>query len=281
MISVAVPGRRTLLLGLLCALVAACGPAGCRANSGNHNTEPASGRHAMTRTLTLPGETLDLETLFQDDFAADSGQWLAEGGAEVVVKDGRMFFDARRSKPAVETLWCRRAFEGDCVIEYTARVEAGDGNTNLNFFIYGSNPDGSSVLSTTAQRSGAYRQYHKIPNYIVTYLNMDDRQKQDIDAADPSKLRVRVRFRKDPGFNLIHETWRESAIEKGRDYRFTIVIQGPRTRLYVDGDLVFDHSDSEPLYRRGHHGFRTWATFVSVDEFRVSRICSAAGGGAD
>ena len=79
-------------------------------------------------------------------------------------------------------------------------------------------------------------------------------------------------FRKDPGFNLIHETWREPPIEKGRDYRFTIVIQGPRTRLYVGKSLVFDHTDGEPLHRRGHHGFRTWATHVSVDEFRVSRI---------
>jgi len=229
----------------------------------------------MTRELQLPDQTLELETLFEDDFAADSGQWLAEGGAEVVVKDGRMFFDARQSKPAVETVWCKQAFEGDTVIEYTARVETGQGNTNLNFFIYGSNPDGSSVLLTTAERTGAYREYHKIPNYIVTYLNMDDREAQDIDAADPSKLRVRVRFRKDPGFNLIHETWRKPAIEKGRDYRFTIVIQGPRTRLYVDGALVFDHTGSEPLHRRGHHGFRTWATHVSVDEFRVSRIVAA------
>ncbi len=266
----------SLLEPLLAAMVAVA-IAGCA----NQSPQVTMESQTMTRTLTLPDQTLELETLFEDDFAADSGQWLAEGGAEVVVKDGRMSFDARQSKPAVETVWCKQAFEGDCVIEYTARVEAGDGNTNLNFFIYGCNPDGSSVLLTTADRSGAYGEYHKIPNYIVTYLNMDDRQKQDIDAADSSKLRVRVRFRKDPGFNLIHETWRDPAIEKGRDYRFTIVIQGPRTRLYVDGLLVFDHSDRGPLHRHGHHGFRTWATFVSVDEFRVSRIRSAAGGGGD
>ena len=229
----------------------------------------------MTRKLRLENETLLLEPVFEDNFSTDSGQWLAEGGAEVMVKDGRMSFDARKGTPAVETVWCKQTFEGDAVIEYAARVETGQGNTNLNFFIYGSNPDGSSVLLTTAERTGAYRQYHRIPNYIVTYLNMDDREQQDTGAADPSKLRVRVRFRKDPGFNLIHETWREQPIEKGRDYHFTIVIQGPRTRLYVDKALVFDHTGSEPLHRRGHHGFRTWATHVSVDEFRVSRIAAA------
>ena len=265
------------LLGPPLAAMVAVAIAGCADQPAQVRTESQT----MTRELQLPDQTLVLETLFEDAFSTDSGQWLAEGGAEVVVNNGRMSFDARRSKPAVETVWCKQTFEGDTVIEYTARVETGQGNTNLNFFIYGSNADGSSVLLTTAERSGAYGEYHKIPNYIVTYLNMDDREKQDINTADASKLRVRVRFRKDPGFNLIHETWRDPAIEKGRDYRFMIVIQGPRTRLYVDKALVFDHTDGEPLYRRGHHGFRTWATHVSVDEFRVSRIRSATRGGGD
>ncbi|MBN2582653.1 MAG: DUF1961 family protein [Planctomycetes bacterium] len=234
----------------------------------------------MTRALQLPDQELKLETVFEDDFSGETGQWLAEGGATVQVRDGRMGFDAWNAKPQVETVWCRQAVEGDCVVEYTVRVDPGEGNTNLNFFLYATNPDGSSVLDTTAQRTGAYAEYHKIPNYIVTYLNSDDRDKQDANTEDPSKLRVRVRFRKDPGFNLLCETWREPAIAKGRDYRFTIVVRDDRTQLYVDGEAVFDHVEAAPLLRRGHHGFRTWATRVSVDEFRISRIVAASGDGA-
>ena len=44
----------------------------------------------------------------------------------------------------------------------------GDGNTNLNFFIYAAGPNGASILETSDTRSGAYREYHGLSNYILT-----------------------------------------------------------------------------------------------------------------
>ena len=81
-----------------------------------------------------------------------------------------------------------------------------------------------------------------------------------------------MRFRKDPGFGLLTEVWLEPVVQKGRDYRFTIVIEGARMRFYVDGRKVVDHTDTPPLYREGHHGFRTWMSHISASHFRVSRI---------
>ena len=130
--------------------------------------------------------------------------------------------------------------------------------------IYGSELDGSSVLKTSKSRSGSYGEYHKINNYIYTFLN----------SRKDGKKQARVRFRKNPGFKLIKEAWLDP-IKKGRDYRLTIVIQGARMRFYVDGRLVVDHRDENKPHRKGHHAFRTWRTHMSADVFRVSRIVEA------
>jgi hypothetical protein len=247
--------------------------AGCAGVRGGEAT--AAAVEPGTRLLQLGGETLSVETVFEDRFVAGGGNWLGEG-ARPEVRQGRLFIDARGPGVPGATVWCRRPFEGDVVIEYTVRVEKGEGNTNLNFIACATAADGKSVLDSSAGRTGAYGEYHAFPNYILTYLNSDDSDRQDRQAADPSKLRVRVRLRRDPGFRLLAEVRRPQAIEKGRDYRFAVVLKGPRTALFVDGWEVLGHTDAEPLPRRGHVAFRTWATHMSVSEFRVSRIVPAA-----
>ncbi|MGE3808141.1 MAG: DUF1961 family protein, partial [Gemmataceae bacterium] len=215
------------------------------------------------RRFKLSDQSLLVETVFEDDFSQKSDDWLIEGPLQVKLAAGRLFFDARERKPPAGTIWCKRAFAGDQVVEYVARIEEGPGSTNLNFFLFGSNLDGSSVLGTTGQRTGDYGEYHKLNNYIYTYLN--DKDKEGAEAT-------RVRFRKDPGFHLLLQEWRKQPIEKGRDYHFTIAVQGPRLRFYVDGQLVLDHRETETGHRHGHHAFRTFQSHVSADLFRISRI---------
>ena len=217
------------------------------------------------RTIELADQVLEVESIHEDDFSAETGDWLAEGGARVSVREGRLFMDATRGERPFLTLWCKREFEGDCLIEFAARVEQGEGHTNINFFVYGTNPDGSSVLENTEERTGAYPEYHALNNYIYTFLNSEK------DGAE----RLRVRFRKDPGFELLKEVWRKP-LEKGRDYRFTIAVQGARMRYCVDGELLVDCEDGDSPHRRGHHAFRTWHSHISADYFRVSRIVTAA-----
>ncbi len=214
------------------------------------------------RTLELGDQTLKLKTVYEDDFSKDTGDWIVEGAA-AKVHEGRLVMNAVSGEPHFATVWCKKPFKGDTVIEYTVRVEKGKG-TNINFFVYGSEPDGSSVLKTSKSRSGSYGEYHKINNYIYTFLN----------SRKGDKKQARVRFRKDPGFKLIKEAWLDP-IKKGRDYRLTIVIQAARMRFYVDGRLVVDHRDEEKPHRKGHHAFRTWRTHMSADVFRVSRIVEA------
>ena len=229
------------------------------------------------RTLTLgDGDVLTVATVFEDDFSGDMTHWLAEGTPKVAVVDGRLSIDAVTGVPHVATVWCRREFAGDAVIEYTVRIEPtldakGHGETNMNFFLYASDPSGKPLADTSASRTGAYKEYHALNNYIVTYLSSDRNDRSPI-HGDHGKLLTRVRFRKDPGFGLLEEVWLDDPVEKGRDYRFTIVAEGARTRVYVDGRKIVDHIDTGSPHRRGLHGFRTWMSHLSADEFRVSRI---------
>lgn len=228
------------------------------------------------RRLVLDDATLKLETVFEDDFSRDSGMWLAEGTPRVLIGEGRLSMDAVLGEPHVATVWCRQEFSGDGVIEYTARIEPtldekGHGETNMNFFLYASDPSGAPLEDTTKQRTGAYNEYHVLRNYILTYLNSDKNERSPI-HGEHGQLFTRVRFRKDPGFGLLKEVWLEPTIEKGREYRFAIVVQGPRMRGYVDGAKIVDVEDRDAPHRRGLHGFRTWMSHLTATSFRVSRI---------
>lgn len=224
------------------------------------------------RALTLQDQQIEAETLFESDFTRPADGcpegWLAEGGAGISVRDGRLFMNAAEPKDPEHpylTLWCVKPFEGDTVIEYVARAEEGSTQTNINFFVYGTMPDGTSILDSTDARTGEYGEYHQLNNYIFTYLNSKD------DGGTEEKLRIR--FRKDPGFNLLMEKW-DKPLVRSKDYHFTVVIQGPRTRFYVDGLLIFDYEKDDHPHRKGHHAFRTWKTHMSAGLLRVSRILS-------
>jgi len=231
---------------------------------------------AAMRTIELEDGPLTVETVWEDDFSRATGMWLREGTPLVEVAGGRLSIDAVRGDPHVATVWCTREFAGDQVVEYTVRIEPtlddkGHGETNMNFFLFASDPSGKGLAETTAQRTGAYREYHALNNYIVTYLNSDRQDRSPIHGEHGEQF-TRVRLRKDPGFGLLKELYVKPPIAKGRDYRFTLVVEGPRMRVYVDGRKLVDLQDADRPHRRGLHGFRTWMSHLSADSFRVSRI---------
>ncbi len=226
------------------------------------------GAQGAIRAFTLDGKTVVLRSEFYDDFSAGMDNWVVEGQPRVEVREGKLFAFASDNKPNVNTIWCRRDFSGDAVVEFDACVLAGSDKDNINFFLYATQNDGSDVLLTSAQRTGAYKEYHQFPNYIYTFLTDTN--------PETNKPAGRARFRKDPGFVLLAEKWVEPLV-KGHVYHIAIVVQGPRMRYYVDGRLVHDFRDSPPLYRRGKHAFRTWRTNLWFDNFRVSGIVQPGG----
>lgn len=218
--------------------------------------------HSDQRVLELSDQALELETLFEADFESPSDleSWVFEGTKSVAVRRGRLVIDAREGSRPYATGWCQRRFEGDGLVELV--VASRGGRDNLNLFLFGAEPDGSSVFEASGQRTGRYREYHELANYIVTFLNEGGRG--------------RVRLRANPGFELLQEEFVDP-IEAGRDYHLSVAVQGTRIRFYIDGKKVIDHTEARPAHRRGHHALRTWRTLFDADSFRVSRIVGPAG----
>jgi len=216
-------------------------------------------------TLSIGGKDYTVEPLFSDDFA-NMDDWLVESTGQVRIAGGELLVDCRGK---VGTVWCRRRFEGPTIVEYDVVSVAGA--DNINFFFYADNPP-AGLIETTAERTGAYKEYHVFPNYIVTYLT---------EGKDGGGKQWRIRFRKDPGFHLLAERFVEGPTEQGVKKHVTYVFEsGGTMTLYVDGELQLSFTDKDAPYRSGYHGFRTWNTQLRHRNFRVYAIRGEVGAGA-
>jgi hypothetical protein len=181
--------------------------------------------------------------LFEDDFA-DLRHWSIEGTGSGAAVDGTLLWDCSGTREG--SAWCRTRFEGPTRVSYEVQVL--EGRNNINFFGY-------APVDLSAQRSGAYGEYHTFPNYLITTL---------LDGAQ-----WRIRFRRNPGFALLSEA-RVDGPEPGRwrrvEYEFT---KDGVLRLSIDGRTVHEGRDPSPLALSGLHGLRTWRTKLRYRNFRV------------
>lgn len=208
--------------------------------------------------------TYRLRLVFEDDFD-NLEQWQIESTGKVAVKDNQLLWNCLAGQAG--TIWCKQEFGGPTVVEFDAVAAAGA--RNLNFIFYATHPDG--LLETTNTRTGKYSQYHTFPNYIVTYLTPPLEGRKNVF----SESQWRVRFRKNPGFQLLTERLLDTNVPVGRRQRVTYVLADKgRMELFVDGQLLHAHQDPSSPYRRGHHGFRTWNSEVHYSGFKVYSIVS-------
>lgn len=206
----------------------------------------------------LGDRTYRLEPLFADDFA-DTDNWRCEGvGARMWTEDGWLLCDSREGDVHAATIWCTaREFADPLWIEFDVRFL--DGRYNGNLFVHARHADGTDVLSTSQQRTGDYGEYHTFPNYILTFLNEGDA--------------VRIRYRRDPGFELLGETYYQPALERNRPYRVTILLDRGHVQYWVDGAKRFEGTDSTgESYTSGRIGLRTWRTMLGWANLRVYRV---------
>lgn len=204
--------------------------------------------------LKIGEQSYRVAKVFEDRFS-DLENWLVESTGTVKTEDHELVWDCADKKAG--TIWCKRRFEGPTIVEYD--VETVSGADNVNFIFYGDKkPEG--LLETTAERTGAYKEYHAFANYIITYLT----------NFEP---RWRIRFRKDPGFNLLSETYSDRPVTQGVKQHVTYVLQRDGTMsLYADGELLHRHKDADSPYRNGYHGLRTWNSVLKYSDFKVYAI---------
>ncbi len=217
---------------------------------------PPTGRR---ESVTIGPDTYAVEWLARETFERDDwvSRWVVEGDSVVKVVDGRLHIGRTDPKAKnVATVWYRPELPKDVMVRFRAKpIPPAENNAaNLNLFLHARENDRSPVRFG---RTGNYKEYHQIPNYIVTFVG----------GYRPGWSRAR----RDPGFNLLHEA--EIRSEVGTEYRIAVVFVGGRLRYYVDGKRIHDVTDPKPL-PAGRFAIRTWSTTGWWDDVEFGRVLS-------
>ncbi len=215
---------------------------------------PPTGR---VETVAIDGDTYRVEWLAHETFEKDDwlSRWIVEGNSEVKAKDGRLWVrNLTPEIPSTGTIWFRPELPNHVVVRFRARAvpPAENNAANLNLFLHARESDGSPVRFG---RSGSYKEYHQIPNYIVTLVG----------GCKPGWSRAR----RDPGFQLLHEA--DVRSEVGKEYSIVVALQDGRLRYYLDGRRIHDVQDPNPL-PAGRFAIRTWSTNAWWDDVEFGRI---------
>lgn len=205
-----------------------------------------------------------MKKIYSDQFDSFDNYW-AEGGESAWVADHRLYQKADPQVPGdgaaidqggVSTIWCRTPFPADVEIRVKACVVGSQvGANNINLFLSYAPPEGTTLWDSRGERAnGDYTHYHELEGYIFTFIR-DWKFTGEWEGAD---LPARYRMRRCPGFNLLTEK-REGLCEQGKVYDLKIRKKGGQLSFSVDGQLMLEATDPEPL-AGGHFGFRTFRT---------------------
>jgi hypothetical protein len=202
---------------------------------------------AATEKLTVGGQDLMGQLLYKEDFSSGMNRWRVEGRGRVWVEDGRLQMDASGKE---STAWFKPDMSGNLYIRYEAQVLDPVDANNINFFFLATAPGGGDVLKLPF--SGAYTEYHKVPNYIMTFTD------------------GYTRFRRDPGFNLVSE---RTDIRADAHVLYTIEVLAidNSIRCFINGAEAHSYDDPN-RYRSGKLAFRSWHTRLWWDNLRVYEI---------
>ena len=190
----------------------------------------------------FPGECI------RRGFGPGLDDWHEEGAGHCRLEGGSMIVDARAEG---YTAFYREELPADLSVRFVCRVRPPAGANNINLLSH-VQPPRRGEWPVVAD--GAYGGYHAMPNYIATFVKSDDAP-------------GRTRLRRNPGFNLISEEFETESVME-RDYEIVFAVLSGRDRYYIDGKLLHDWTDPEPL-PRGFFGLRTWKTVLEYREIEL------------
>ncbi len=214
----------------------------------------------------LMDETIKEEILFKETFSYPDGplpvEWWCEGNT-AVIKDGRLFMDADLHHHRASTAWLDYNLSGNIRIEFDVQIVSSvDTANNINCFVMYSDPEGKHLRETSHIReNGVYNHYHKLNGYIFTFV------------ANKNPEDARIRFRDNPGFNLLAEDFGAEVIA-GKTYRIKIEKRGNNFQYWVNDEKLLEKVDDEynDLHAKGLFGFRTWHTALWWDNLIITRL---------
>jgi hypothetical protein len=193
--------------------------------------------------------------MHKDDFK-NLDNWLLEleAGGSVTAQKSKLVIDV----PKGCTVWFRHELIGPLVIEYeaTALSKGGpnDRVSDLNCFWM------SQDDPTKVKRNGAFASYDTLKCYYVGLggnANTTTRFRRYIGQAGNRPLL--------PEHDLSAP---ETLLRPNTKQKIRIVAQGKHIEYARDGKTLFTYDDPEP-YLRGWFGFRTVASHLEIQKFRV------------
>jgi len=166
--------------------------------------------------------------------------WKKTGG-NWRIEGGELHVRGARNHP----LWLLRTLPRDVRVEFDVRSETPDGDIKVE--IYG---DGASFAKTDS---------YKATSYVIIFGGWNNSRnvlaRMDEHGAD----RVEGAPRK---------------VEAGRIYHFRIERVGAKLSVWVDGEVLLQMSDSNPLHGRGHDhfGFNNWQSDLWFDNLEITPL---------
>ena len=172
------------------------------------------------------------------------------------------------------TLWRKEKMQGDLTIEYDACVvdegKPGDRLSDLNCFWMASDPHEKDIWKRMDWRKGEFVKCYSLQLYYMGYggnYNSTTRFRRydgnEAGITEPEKRPAILKEYTDSQNLLVPNKW----------YHIKLQNKGNRVKYYIDGKLLVDFCDPDPL-TEGWFGFRTTLSRTRITNFRYSRQTS-------
>lgn len=167
------------------------------------------------------------------------------------------------------TLWRNQKFSSPVTIEYDACVvmeRPDDRLSDLNCFWMASDPHvaGGDINTRMSERSGVFLNCYALQLYYMgfggnhnsttRFRRYDGNEAGITDAASRPEI-------------LVEYTDSAHLLRPNHWYHIKLVNDGDNVRYYIDGELLVDYTDPNPL-REGYFGFRTTLSRTRITNFR-------------
>jgi hypothetical protein len=179
---------------------------------------------------------------FSDDFnRTQLGAAYEKTGGNWRIENGELHVKGAENHP----LWLLRTLPRDLRVEFDARSESPEGDIKVELF-----GDGASHATGDTYTATSYVVVFGGWNNSKNVLARMDEHGEDRVVGKPRK------------------------VEPGTTYRFRIERIGGTLTVWVDGELLLQMDDPEPLEGRGHDhfGFNNWQSELWFDNLKVTPL---------
>ncbi|SFD89856.1 hypothetical protein SAMN05518672_103762 [Chitinophaga sp. CF118] len=197
--------------------------------------------------------------LFKDHFG-DSTKWIIEmvpgPHSSVYTDHGKLVMDTKGGV----TVWLNLRLRGNIKIEYKRKVlvdgKENDRLSDLNQFWMAEDPRNQNLFT----RTGVLEQYDSLQLY---YVGMG------------GNTNSTTRFRKyeGNGTRTLLQEYKDAdhLLQKGKEYKITIIVKDGVSSYWVDDVLYFKYADPVPL-KSGYFGFRSTWSRQEINHLRIYQL---------